>query len=92
MTGLIGKMTGKSTCELELKASYYNYCPSFLCFPFILFFFLFLLVGLEYYTLKSLEYFSFSSVTLLLISLTFVWREIGEFSCQNQSRTLNAVI
>ena len=25
MTGLIGKMTGKSTCELELKASYYNY-------------------------------------------------------------------
>ena len=25
MTGLIGKMTGKSTCELVLKASYYNY-------------------------------------------------------------------
>ena len=25
MTGLIGKMTGKSTCELAFKASYYNY-------------------------------------------------------------------
>ena len=25
MTGIIGKMMGKSTCELALKASYYNY-------------------------------------------------------------------
>ena len=25
MTGIIGKMKGKSTCELALKASYYNY-------------------------------------------------------------------
>ena len=25
MTGIIGKMMGKSTCELAFKASYYNY-------------------------------------------------------------------
>ena len=50
----------------SFAVSFQSFCPSFffflLSFYFVFVSFLFFLVGLEYYTLKSLEHFSFNSV------------------------------
>ena len=46
----------------SFAVNFQSFCPSFFCFPFLLFLFSFFLIGLEYCTLKILEHFSFNSV------------------------------